>query len=135
MAPVALRRMVWRATWGYLALVLLLAPMLGQMHGLVHGADGDRPASQQHLEADAHDHDHAHERAGGHGWLADLFSVHLDDSDCRVFDQLCHSDVLPAAPPLALPMVLSPFVFQFLEGEVLARRAALFEARGPPRAP
>jgi len=128
------RRMVWRASWGYLALVLLLAPMLGQMHGLVHGAGGDRPAAQQFLEVDAHAHDHAHERAGGHGWLADLFSVHLDDSDCRVFDQLCHSDVLPAAPPLALPMVLSPFVFQFLEGEVLARRAALFEARGPPRA-
>ena len=140
MAPVALRRMVWRASWGYLALVLLLAPMLGQMHGLVHGAGGDRPVAQQHLEADAHDHDHDHaheharERADGHGWLADLFSVHLDDSDCRVFDQLCHSDVLRAAPPLALPMVLSPFVFQFLEGEVLARRAALFEARGPPRA-
>ncbi|MDO9114843.1 MAG: hypothetical protein Q7U63_13760 [Polaromonas sp.] len=130
------RRMVWRAAWGYLALVLLLAPMLGQMHGLVHGAGGDRPAAQQHLEVDAHAHDHAHahERADGRGWLADLFSVHLDDSDCRVFDQLCHSDVLPAAPPLALPMALSSFVFQFLEGEVLARRAALYEARGPPRA-
>lgn len=120
--------MVWRAAWGYLALVLLLAPMLGQMHGLVHG--GDRQSAHQHLEAD----DGAHDHAAGHGWLADLFSVHGDDSDCRVFDQLCHSDVLPAVPLLALPMALSSFVFQFLEGEVLARRAALFEARGPPQA-
>jgi hypothetical protein len=122
--------MVWRAAWGYLALVLMLAPMLGQMHGLVHG--GDRQPAYQHLEADdgAYDHDHA----DAHGWLADLFSVHLDDSDCRVFDQLCHSDVLPAVPLLALPMALSPFVFQFLKGEALARRAALFEARGPPQA-
>lgn len=128
--------MVWRAAWGYLALVLLLAPMLGQMHGLVHGAGGDRSAAQQHLEADAPAHDHAHglEHADGRGWLADLFSVHMDDSDCRVFDQLCHSDALPAVPLLALPMALSSFVFKFLEGEVLARRAALFEARGPPRA-
>lgn len=124
--------MVWRAAWGYLALVLLLAPMLGQMHGLVHGAGGDSPPVQQHLEADEDAYDHAHDHADGHGWLADLFSVHLDDSDCRVFDQLCHSDVLPAVPLLALPMALSSFVFEFLEGEVLARRAALFEARGPP---
>lgn len=126
------RRMVWRAAWGYLALVLLLAPMLGQMHGLVHG--GDRQSAHQHLEANDGAHDHAHDHAADDGWLADLFSAHGDDSDCRVFDQLCHSDVLPAVPLLALPMALSPFVFQFLEGEVLARRAALFEARGPPQA-
>ena len=122
--------MAWRAAWGYLALVLMLAPMLGQMHGLIHGASGDRQAAQQLLQTDTHAHDHA----DGRGWLADLFSVHLDDSDCRVFDQLCHSDVLPAALPLALPMALSSFVLQFLDGEVLARRAALFEARGPPLA-
>ena len=124
--------MVWRAAWGYLALVLMLAPMLGQMHGLVHG--GNQQSAHQQLEADDGAHDHAHDHAAGHGWLADLFSVHGDDSDCRVFDQLCHSDVLPAVPLLALPMVISPFVFQFLEGEALARRAAFFEARGPPRA-
>jgi len=122
--------MVWRAAWGYLTLVLLLAPMLGQMHGLVHGTGGQQAATSHAGPAV----EHANEHAEGHGWLVDLFSVHADDLDCRVFDQLCHSDVLPAVPLLALPMSLSPFVFQFLEGEVLARRAALFEARGPPRA-
>jgi hypothetical protein len=132
------RRMVWRAAWGYLALVLLLAPMLGQMHGLVHGTGGQQATASHAGPAVEHVHEHEHayqhedENSGGNGWLADLFSVHLDDSDCRVFDQLCHSDVLPAVPLLALPMALSSFVFQFLEGEVLARRAALFEARGPP---
>lgn len=128
------RRMVWRAAWGYLALVLLLAPMLGQMHGLVHGAGGQSAAAGHADSAIEHGHQHADEHADGHGWLTDLFSAHTDDLDCRVFDQLCHSDVLPAVPMLALPMALSSFVFQFLEGEVLARRAALFEARGPPRA-
>lgn len=130
------RRMVWRAAWGYLALVLLLAPMLGQMHGLVHGAGGQQAAASHADPAVEHAHEHADEHAdehsGGEGWLADLFSVHADDLDCRVFDQLCHSDALPAVPLLALPTVLSSFVFQFLEGEALARRSALFEARGPP---
>lgn len=122
--------MVWRAAWGYLALVLLLAPLLGQMHGLVHGAGGQQAAVSHAGPAV----EHADEHSGGDGWLADLFSVHADDLDCRVFDQLCHSDALPAVPLLALPKVLSSFVFLFLEGEALARRAALFEARGPPRA-
>ena len=119
--------MAQRAAWGYLALVLLLAPMLGLMHGLVHGVDGAHPTAQvQQLEADGQTHHH--------GWLDDLFSAHSNASDCRVFDQLSHSDVVPALPLLALPMVLSSFVFHLLEGEVLARWAALFEARGPPLA-
>ncbi|MDW5442864.1 hypothetical protein R6254_10055 [Polaromonas sp. SM01] len=121
------RRMAQRAAWGYLALVLLLAPMLGLMHGLVHGVGGAYPTAQvQLVEADG--------QAYHHGWLDDLFSAHSNASDCRVFDQLSHSDGVPALPLLALPMVLSSFVFHFLEGEVLARWAALFEARGPPLA-
>jgi hypothetical protein len=124
-----IRRMVWRAGWGYLALVLLLAPMLGLMHGVVHGGAGSLQAAQAH----AHEaHGHAHEHAGEHGWLADVFSVHADAADCRVYDQLCHSDGMAAPPVLVLPIVLSSFVFHFFEGDVLARRAALFEARGPP---
>lgn len=124
-----LRRVVWRAVWGYLALVLLLAPVLGLLHGVVHRA-GDHPQA-------AHKQTHAAEAGGlahGHGWMDELFSAHVNDSDCRVFDQLCHSQAPPALPLLVLPMVLSPLVFHFLEGEVLVRWAALFEARGPPLA-
>ena len=126
-----LRRVVWRAAWGYLALVLLLAPVLGLLHGVVHTA-GDHPQAA-HKQTQAH----AVEAGGlahGHGWMDELFSAHVNDSDCRVFDQLCHSQAPPALPLLVLPMVLSPLVFHFLEGEVLARWAALFEARGPPLA-
>lgn len=122
-------RMARRAAWGYLALVFLLAPMLGLMHGLVHGAGDYRQAAAHTHLAEAKD-GHSHE----HGWLTDLFSAHGDASDCRVFDQRCHSDMVPALPWLVLPMVLSPFAFLFFEGEVLARWAALFEARGPPLA-
>jgi hypothetical protein len=125
------RRMVRHAAWGFLALALLLAPLLGLIHGVVHGAGGPLHGQQAHVHL-AQDHDHAHEHADGHGWLADVFSVHADDADCRVYDQLCHGDGVSAAPALVLPIALSAFVFHFLEGEVLARRAALFEARGPP---
>lgn len=124
-----LRRIAKRAAWGYLALVLLLAPVLGLMHGLVHGAGDSRQVAQGHLaQDDVQAPSHAH------GWLDDLFSAHGNASDCRVYDQLGHSDALAALPLLVLPLVLLPFVFHFLEGEVLARLAALFEARGPPLA-
>jgi hypothetical protein len=122
-----LRSLAIRAAWGYLALVLLLAPVLGLMHGLVHGAGDKRQAAHARLAADPG-------QAHAQGWLDDLFSAHGKASDCRVYDQLGHSDALAALPLLALPLLLSPFVFHFLEGEVLARRAALFEARGPPLA-
>lgn len=121
--------MARQAAWGFLALALLLAPLLGLMHSVVHSGGTAVHAANAH----AHDDDsHAHEHADGHGWLADLFSVHADDSDCRVYDQLCHSDVIAAPPALVLPIALSSFVFHVLEAEHLARRAALFEARGPP---
>ena len=111
--------------WGYLALVLLLAPMLGLMHGLTHGALDARHAVPAHS-------DHADDSGHEHGGLADLFSAHADATDCRVYDQLCHADALSVPPLAALPMVLSAFIFLFLQGEALARQAALFEARGPP---
>ena len=111
--------------WGYLALVLLLAPMLGLMHGLTHGAPDARHAVPAHS-------DHADDSGHEHGGLADLFSAHADATDCRVYDQLCHADALSVPPLAALPMVLSAFIFLFLQGEALARQAALFEARGPP---
>jgi len=126
-----IRRMARQAAWGYLALVLLLAPLFGLMHGVVHGV-----GASLHTAVSVHDAgDQAHDHADGHSWLEEVFSAHGDVSDCRVYDQLCHSDVLPALPLLALPMVLAVSVFNLLEGEALARRAALFEARGPPLAP
>jgi hypothetical protein len=124
-----LRRMTRYAAWGFLALALLLAPLMGLMHGVAHGAGGPLHGQPAHVHEDD---GHAHDHADSHGWLADVFSVHADAGDCRVYDQLCHSDGVSAAPALVLPMFLSAFVFHFLEGEVLARRAALFEARGPP---
>ncbi len=123
---------------GFLTLALLIAPLLGLMHGLVHGVQFDEHvvhlAQLSTDEGDAHDQGHAHDHdvQPGANWLSDLFSAHADDADCRVFDQLCHGDASPALPLLALPTVLTPLGLVFLQGEVIARWAALFEARGPP---
>jgi hypothetical protein len=123
----AFKSMATRVAWAYLALVLLLAPVLGGMHGVIHGAGSfPQAAAMQGVAAASHGH--------GHAWVADLFSAHGGASDCRVFDQLSHSSPVPALPLLALPLVLSSFVFHVVEGEVVARWAALFEARGPPLA-
>jgi hypothetical protein len=121
--------MARHVAWGFLALALLLAPLLGLMHGVVHGAGSPLHSQQAHVH---HDDGHAHEHADGHGWLGDVFSGHADGADCRVYDQLCQGDLFLATTALVLPVVLSSFIFLLLKGEVLARRAALFEARGPP---
>ena len=104
----------------WLALALLVAPALGHMHRIVHGPQTHTPQAQVHAP-----------HAQAHG-VADLFAVHGDDSSCRLFDQLTHSDALPALPVLALPLLLVPFLFPRLERDVVAREAALFDARGPP---
>ena len=104
----------------WLALALLVAPALGHMHRIVHGPQTHTPHAQVHAP-----------HAQAHG-VADLFAVHGDDSSCRLFDQLTHSDALPALPALALALLLVPFLFRRLVRDVVAREAALFDARGPP---
>lgn len=108
-----------RVAWCVLALVLLAAQTFGQLHQQVH-AHGLQPV----LAA-------AQPEAADSGGIAQFFAAH-DAGDCRLFDQLSHADSLPAMPVLALPLVLCAFILQLLEGEVLARWAALFDARGPP---
>jgi hypothetical protein len=118
-----------------LAAALVLAQLLGLMHGVVHGPQ-------------AHIHSHSQVNHGGHhqehsalaraeeerdaGWLASLFSSHDGDSDCRLFDQASHGQAAPVLPMLSLPLVLSTVAFDISRGEALARWAALFDARGPP---
>lgn len=118
-----------------LAASLLLAQLLGLMHGVVHG-----PQARLHLHSHVHEGHHRHEHAAlGHaeedgdgGWLASLFSSHDGASDCRLFDQASHGQAAPTLPLLSLPPVLCSAVFDISRGEALARWAALFDARGPP---
>ena len=127
---------VRRAWLWLLAWALVAAPTLGHVHRTLHGPQAAWSQGAQH---DAHHGpqtrgDHAHE---GHDHAApsaleSLFTGHDDESSCRLYDQLSHSDVLPALPLVALPLVLTPFVLRRIDGAARARWAALFDARGPP---
>ena len=107
-----------RALIAGLALALVLAQALGFMHRVVHGP-------QAHLSSSAS------VSATPHGWVADLFASHEDDSSCRLLDALGH-DAAPVAQLVVLPLALPSFVVATLQGECLARWRALFDARGPP---
>ncbi|UUZ73453.1 hypothetical protein LP415_09630 [Polaromonas sp. P1(28)-8] len=110
---------------------LLLAQMLGLMHGVVHGSQMQAlDSGQEHHHV--HDHDQGPHADHGTGWLESLFSSHDANSDCRLFDQASHGSAAPALPALSLPILLSSFVVDIPQGEELARWAALFDARPTP---
>jgi hypothetical protein len=117
-----------RAWLWFLLAAIVAAPALGHMHRIVHGPQAALGHGQalQISQAGAGDCSH------GHSWVEGLFSAHDDDSGCRLFDQLSQSDALAALPALALPLFLAPFLLRRLDRDFVARRAALFEARGPP---
>jgi hypothetical protein len=141
MPPASSERRGFARVW-LLAAALLLAQVLGLMHGVVHGPQAHlhshvhhEPASTHVSHDDDHDHDHSATAQDEHGgWLASLFSSHGDDSDCRLFDQASQGHAAPVLPMLSLPLVLCTVAFDLSRGEALARWAALFDARGPPLA-
>ena len=115
---------------GVLALVLLLSQTLGLLHGIVHGPSiaSGHIAHQVPVADVVADHDYD-------GLFTRLFSGHSShdgDSGCRLYDQSSHCDAMPGVLVLALPLVLTPFIFSVLPGLAVARWHALFQARGPP---
>jgi hypothetical protein len=119
-----------------LALALVAAQAFALLHGVVHGGHaGPAPHAHGLAHAQAHQPGHAHEGHGdahAHGLIERLFGAHHDDLDCRLYDQLGHADAAPALLKVVLPLALPASAFGFLSGAFIARRAALFEARGPP---
>ena len=117
----------------YFSLALLTAQTLGLLHGILH-----RPAAAAYelsvqTQKAADDGFTAGRRGNSSAsFLAQLFSGHLGDADCRAYDQLSHFDAAPGVAALALPMVLTPFLLSTLTGLATARWHALFQARGPP---
>ncbi len=115
-------RYLLRVFFSGLALALLLTQTLGLLHGVVHSPLAESAASA-HVVAD---------ETPPATWVEHLFAGHSNESDCRVYDQLSHGDAAPAVAAVALPLVLTPFVFSLLSGLAVARWHALFQARGPP---
>lgn len=130
--PTALRPLAW-----LLVAALCLASTLGLLHRTVHlpGMPHAAVATAHAGGAAANGHADGHAHTGSlHGLLA-LFGGHDDgDLQCRLYDQLAHGSALPSVALLVLPVVLPTAVFDFMQGEALARWVLLFDARGPPAA-
>lgn len=115
-----------------LALAVWLAATLGLVHRTVHVPGLGTVAALTHAPGPAAGDAQAPAHAHAPG-IAGLFEIHANgDVDCRLYDQLAHGSATPSVPLLALPVFLPAATFAWLEGEVLARWVALFDARGPP---
>jgi hypothetical protein len=110
-----------------LAFALWFAATLGLVHRTIHGHAGLHAPAVAVSAAEEGEADH-----GPHG-LSALFGTHTD-AECRIYDQLSHGPAALGVPAVVLPAMLPAAVFLYLEGEVLARWVALFDARGPPSA-
>lgn len=113
------RRLLW-----LIAFALVAAQTLGLVHRITHGgaAGAANFASHGQLQLVS---------PGGH-WTDALKAGHTDDVTCHVFDQASSGGWLFATPS-SLPAVVFPEVLIARQhGQAQARRAALFEARGPP---
>lgn len=113
-----------------LACALLWAQALGLAHGIVHGPQlGSLDAVSSSATAPA-------VSEGGprveQGFWAQLLAGHQGESDCRVFEQLNHTDALPAVPLLALPALAPLPPLAAVAGGCFVRQVLPFQARGPP---
>ena len=131
--PSALPRKLAGWLVGWLVLALLAVQTLGAMHAVVHGLGH----GEAHAYDMVHGAGHADAHSAGpmghpHSALLDLFTGHGNAGDCQLFDQVSHGDGLThaAVPLLAAPVPV--FLFQYFQGEAVARWATLFDARGPP---
>lgn len=97
--------------------MFVLAQTLGWIHRSVHGTGVPVHASSVATADTVAD---------------DLFAHDAGSNECRVYDALGHADCAPA-PLLALPVLPPAAVIVATLGDFVARWAALFDARGPPR--
>ena len=119
----------------YLALALLMVPLMGLMHGIVHGFSHGQSTAQSQVQATVSQTPAGRSLTHAHkGWTNALFSSHGKAADCLVFDQLCHAEALHFLPLQALPTPLPNILLVTLAGDFIARWAALYQARGPPSA-
>jgi hypothetical protein len=124
----------WRAV-ACLVAALLLAQWLGLAHGIAHADHA------------AHRHHHAHGAAPGGPapiafseplapthWLGGqgLFDDHEDESQCRLYDQLSHADLIASWLALPIPSALPQRALPSHGAWHLAAQATGFLARGPP---
>ncbi len=115
------------ALWWLCAVLLVLAPSVGQIHRVLHGGHAPSPSLALHYAASSHP-DHS---GNGNG-LHRLFSSHnATDADCLLLDQGSWAtpeaqlyQLPPSAPATQCPAVLYR--------HLASTRLVAFQARAPP---
>ena len=130
-----------------LSAALVMAQMLGAVHGTAHGPAASLIHASGHAADEHHEHGHGNEPNDAHKqdklqykatassssqFVISLFSSHQTASDCSLYDLASPGGALLAVAHIALPAVLPPMAVAIFAGKALARWAALFDARGPP---
>ena len=122
-----------------LAWLLMLAVLFGQGLGAVHSISHGAPGAGVHSHADeggggdgdAYGHAHHHDKAPG---LQALFDHAPHEPGCRLYDPLLQAGpLMPVSAVLAVPARTHTLPPRFTE-VLLAAPAAVYQARGPPRA-
>lgn len=105
-------------------LALVCAQALGLMHRHAHGPSAPAGHAAHLSQASPHE--------GGAGWLHEIFAVHDDETDCRLYDALS-PQVFAVQAVATLPVITPPKgCLRLRQGDFVARWAALYDARGPP---
>jgi hypothetical protein len=111
--------------WALLLVAMVLAQSLGLMHGVIHTAPLNAERHVPSVHGDVHEH-------AARSWLADLYAAHHHESDCRLYDQFSHGDCVPAMAILWIPLLATPAFLKVFEAPSPLTHAALVQARGPP---
>ena len=114
----------------WLALSLLLAQSLGQVHAVKHG--GLMAVAHAAGKHEVYEALGAHHGVNNDGFLDLLFSTHGSTSDCQLYDHLSHGQATLFILGVPLPIVSPSLLVAIFAGDALASWAALFDARGPP---
>jgi hypothetical protein len=107
-----------------LLFALVCVQGLGFVHRILHAPGAAWAAGPAHAQA-ADDEARSDAFAG-------LFSAHDNDSGCRLYDGVGHQVFALPAALVVCALLPAQDRLRLLAGEFAARRAAFFEARGPP---
>ncbi len=118
----------------WLALSLLLAQSLGQLHAVKHATKHGGLVAAAHAagEQEARETRETQETNHHDGFLDLLFSSHGNASDCRLYDHLSDGQAWTLTLAAPLPIVSPSLLVAIFAGDAIARWSALFDARGPP---
>ena len=106
---------------------VMLAPVWGQIHKIVHG-----PAVLHNLSNDHH-HDHAHAHAHDHEAEHGLFSDHEEGSLlCLALDHLASGEGLQTQGTSVGILEFTPLYLSVKSEPLFSERLLAFSARAPP---